>query len=81
MNFWSCRETSLLIARGEYEESSGSAKAFAWLHLLYCRYCRRFLRQLEMLGRAARLRADRSAVPARREGFEQELIAKLTGLP
>lgn len=78
MTFWSCRETSLLIARGEFEEASGLPRALAWLHLLYCRHCRRFRRQLRLLGFAVRLWAGALIEPARQEAFERRLIKDLS---
>lgn len=54
--FWSCRETSRLIAEGE-------PSFWARLHLLYCRHCRRFRRQIRLLGAVARRRAGELALP------------------
>ena len=73
MTALSCRETALMIARGELEEGSMLGRAAAWVHLLYCRYCRRYRRQLRVLALAAR-----SLVPAGRESFEERLIGRLT---
>lgn len=54
--FWSCRETSRLLAEGE-------PSFWARLHLLYCRHCRKFRRQIRLLGAAARRRAQALALP------------------
>ena len=60
------------------EEAGFLARLGARLHLLICRHCRRFRRELILIGKAARLLARSPAAP---EGLEARLIARLTRAP
>lgn len=77
MRLLTCREVSGMLGRGEFEEARGLRKALAWLHLLYCRHCRRYKRQLRLLAAAARLWAERLVEAPRLEAFEKRLIERL----
>ena len=77
MRLLSCRETALMISRGEYEEAVGWRRFLAWLHLLYCRHCRRYKRELAALAHAARLWAEGPIDPERQAAFEERLIRAL----
>ena len=77
MRLMTCRDVSGMIGRGELEDARGLAKALAWLHLLVCRHCRRYRRQLRLLARAARLWRERLVEPSRLRAFEERLIARL----
>jgi hypothetical protein len=71
VSFWSCKEASRELA----EER---VTLFGRLHLLYCRYCRAFRRQLAALGSAARVWADGLKAEDTAE-FEKRLALKLRG--
>lgn len=77
MIFWSCREVSRQISQGSLEESGVGMKLQIYLHLLYCRHCRRFLREMKILAQAARLWADNLLDPQRERDFEERLIRQL----
>ena len=68
--FFSCKETSRLIAEGE---TSWAAR----LHLLYCRHCRKFRRQLRLLGAAARRRMATLSIADDLSAVEQRLLRRL----
>ena len=75
--FFSCRETSRLAAEGLLEAPAGLAGVAARLHLLYCRHCRRFLRQLRLLGRAVRDWTGKQPQPEGLREFEARLLRRL----
>ena len=50
----SCREVTRTISSGELEAAAWPRRLRVKLHLLMCRHCRRYARQLEKLGAAAR---------------------------
>lgn len=68
---FSCREASRELA----EDGRGSWTAR--LHLLICRHCRRFKRQLELLGKAARLWADGLAEDGQAAALRERLTKGL----
>jgi len=77
MKFWSCRDVARMMASGEFDETSGARKLLAQIHLLGCRHCRKFLRQMRLLGQAIRLSFGRLRDSATREALEGRLIARL----
>lgn len=54
-----CRDMTALLSRAEDGQLSRAERFAARLHLLYCKACRRFLRQVRQLGEAARTAARR----------------------
>jgi len=50
----SCREVSRAVASGELEQSGLWKRLGARLHLLMCRHCRRYARQIRAIGEATR---------------------------
>jgi hypothetical protein len=54
MGMPSCREVSRSIASGQAEEPSLRLRLGVRLHLLMCRHCRRYARQIRAIGLAAR---------------------------
>lgn len=49
-----CRQVAWLLSAGELSESPLRTRVAVRLHLMMCRHCRRFIRQLAWLGDAAR---------------------------
>jgi len=49
-----CRQVARLASAGELSESPLRTRLAVRLHLMMCRHCRRFIRQLAWLGDAAR---------------------------
>lgn len=49
-----CEEVSRLIASDEAAQTGWRQRVAIRFHLLMCRHCRRYARQLEQIGRAAR---------------------------
>jgi len=77
-NFLSCREVSRLAAQGALEEGPLWARCLLRFHLLYCRRCRRFARELALLGHAAREWAKGLVEPAAVQAFEAKLLERLS---
>jgi hypothetical protein len=68
-----CKEVSTLVSMEQVDEAPLAPRMGVWLHLMMCRHCRRFRRQLLRLGRIARLIADdfeREPTP----GFEGRIL-------
>jgi hypothetical protein len=74
--FWSCRETSRLVAEDDFACLPFGTKLALRLHLAYCRHCRRFRRQIRLLAVAARLRMKDIAL-GDVAAFEARLLARL----
>ncbi len=70
-----CREVVQLVASGEIERAPWGRRLAVSFHLLMCRHCRRYARQLAALGAAARrLYGQAPASPA---AVEQEILARI----
>lgn len=54
MGMPSCREVTRAIADGSLEEASVLRRFGVRMHLLLCRHCWRYARQIRAIGRAAR---------------------------
>jgi len=61
----SCREVTRKLASDEVAGAGLGARASVWIHLLMCRHCRRYARQLRDMKTAARMlwRDDVEEVP------------------
>ncbi len=49
-----CREVASRLARGDFEGTSWRARLVAHVHLLMCRHCRRFARQIRIVSEGLR---------------------------
>lgn len=54
MGMPSCREVSGAVASGALDEAPIRRRLAVRLHLVMCRHCRRYARQLRAIGRATR---------------------------
>ncbi|MDA1094134.1 MAG: anti-sigma factor [Acidobacteria bacterium] len=59
-----CREVSTAVSFGPLSEQPTAVRIRAWLHLMMCRHCRRFWRQIRALDRGVR---------AALRGYEEEM--------
>jgi hypothetical protein len=50
----SCKEVTRLVASEALERETWARRVQVRLHLLYCVHCRRYVRELKLLARAAR---------------------------
>ena len=75
-----CKEVSRRVAEGALDDGPGLERLGLWLHFLICAGCRRFRRQVGLLGEAMRLwRAGlRRPDDARRREFEKTVLSRLT---
>lgn len=51
-----CKEVSELVAGNLFEQAGWGLKLALRLHLLFCRHCRRYARQMRQIGLEARRR-------------------------
>ncbi len=56
-----CKDVSTLIARGELTQAPLMRRLAMRMHLVFCRHCRAFQRQLDAIARAARAATARLA--------------------
>ena len=49
-----CREVAYRIASDGLEHADWPTRLLTRLHLLHCNYCRRYAREISMIGRAGR---------------------------
>lgn len=80
---FNCRRVCLWLSRGEAEGASRLHALLARAHLALCPHCRRYRRQLELIGDAARLRranlADPSWVAEAQRRIVRQLLADGSG--
>ncbi|HBL15803.1 MAG TPA: hypothetical protein DD417_03305 [Elusimicrobia bacterium] len=67
---------ALIISRGEFEGAGRIPAALARMHLALCPHCRRYRIQLELLGKAVRLRRGRPPSPEKLSALKKR-IARL----
>lgn len=71
-----CKEVSARVSMGQLEEASPARRGAVRFHLMMCRHCRAFSRQVRLIGRVARL----IAVDVEREpqsAFESRILDRL----
>ncbi len=49
-----CRDVAYLIASDGLEHSGRATRLMTRLHLLFCKHCRRYAREIAMIGRISR---------------------------
>jgi hypothetical protein len=54
MTMLACREVSRLVASGEIDRAGWLRRLELRLHLMMCRHCRNYARQVRLIGTAAR---------------------------
>lgn len=71
-----CKEVSTLVSMDQVAPAPLARRVVIGVHLMMCRHCRAFRRQLLGLGRTARLASDDVArEPA--AGFENRIVERL----
>jgi len=71
-----CKEVSTLVSMEQVNEAPIARRMGVWLHLMMCRHCRGFRRQLLRIGRVARqIASDVEREPA--SGFEGRILDRL----
>lgn len=58
----SCNEVTRLYASDEIRQTRFAERVAVWLHLLMCRYCRRYVQELLAIGAASRQALTQSTV-------------------
>lgn len=71
-----CKDVSTLVSLGDPASWPVSRRLAVWFHLLMCRQCRAFARQVEMLARAAR-GASAEAAKEPPPAFEAAIVDRL----
>ncbi len=78
----SCKEVTRKIASDEFAEAGWKERLAIRLHLLGCRYCRRYAAQLRAIGAAARnLLGSRTQDPSALERLERQILERSLGGP
>ncbi|MGB3565088.1 MAG: hypothetical protein WBH85_15205 [Thermoanaerobaculia bacterium] len=73
-----CREVSRSIAADELPAAGWRRRLSTKLHLLMCRHCRRYSRQLRAMGEAARhILSDKSPDPAAHQRLRSSILDQL----
>ena len=74
-----CNEVTKLCASGEIPTSSLMTRAAVRMHLLLCRYCRRYVRELRRIGEAVRAMMHSTAHDADQdEALVRRVLEKAT---
>jgi hypothetical protein len=76
MGIPSCREVTREIASDSLIEAPAHRRLAVWVHLLLCRHCRRYARQMRAIGQAAR---DVFARPTGEEESVERLHRRILG--
>jgi hypothetical protein len=72
-----CKEVSLAFARGEFSTASSWTRFRLRMHLLICRQCRRFQKQLGLIEEALKTVVFAVPDPAATAALEQAIIRRL----
>lgn len=72
-----CKEITRIIASGELDSSSVGAKFRVRMHVLLCRHCRRYARQLRAIAAAARAHWSRDPDDDDVEALQERIVADL----
>jgi len=73
-----CKEVSKSIASDELTTTSWRQRLSVKLHLLMCRHCRRYARQMRAIGEAAKqIFSDSPADPDSRERLRSSILAQI----
>jgi len=71
-----CKEVSTLVSMEQLDGAPRVRRMAVWLHLMMCRHCRAFRRQLRRIGEVARLIASEiEREPA--AAFENRILGRL----
>jgi hypothetical protein len=71
-----CKEVSTLVSMGYVEEAPTAQRMAVQFHIMMCRHCRAFRRQLRVIGQVARLIAgDVEREPT--SAFEGQIVERL----
>lgn len=73
-----CSEVVRLISADEFEDAGFFRKLGVRLHLMMCRNCSRYVRQLRAMGAALR-RAGEPAPPSEVEAARKQILENLSG--
>jgi len=72
-----CKQVSRLVAGDELEGAGLGRRLSVWFHLLMCRYCRRYARQIRSIGQLTRAKHAGRPTPdeaARLEQMKESLL-------
>jgi len=66
-----CKEVSTILAGDELEGAGLRKRLSVWFHLLMCRYCRRYARQIRLIGDMARAKYGGRPTPEEEAKLER----------
>lgn len=73
-----CKELVERSTRGEFENASWLTKIFIRMHLVMCRHCRRYKRQMGLITQTVRSKAARAVDPSQLEDLKKKIIDRLS---
>ena len=74
-----CKEVSRAIAADEQTSADWRQRLSIKLHLLMCRHCRRYARQIQVIGDAARqIFSDKSMDPSSHERLRTSILDQIS---
>ena len=77
MKLPSCRDVSVLYSRGELDRCSWIQRLLLRGHLVFCKLCRRYIRQLKVVDQSARLRWGKPADETKAKALAKRIQEKL----
>ena len=66
-----CKEVSTILAGDGLEGAGLGRRLSVWFHLLMCRYCRRYARQIRSIGDMTRAKYKRRPTPDEADRLER----------
>lgn len=72
-----CREVTGMLAEGNLETAPWYTRVLIRMHLAMCEHCRRFARQLELIGNALCELWSRKPTPERLDATKRRIMARL----
>lgn len=72
-----CRDVTGMLAEGEIDRAPWPRRLLVRMHLAMCEHCRRFARQLELIGHALREHWSRKPEAAPLDAVKRRILARL----
>lgn len=73
-----CHRVALGVSRGDYDDASWPIRVMLHFHLLWCVHCKKFVKQIHIIGVSARL-CSKHSLPQEKEDEILERMARRLG--